>query len=189
MNHFAAKCRSSAPPSVCPVTNTEEQEEEIFQTHTPETKLDNSQLVTLQLDTGSHVRFQVDTGAQCNVVSLSVYKRATNDQTLRNVSPSRMKITAYGDATLQVIGTVVLLVWRGVFHCRLDCKLVDRMDICPLLGRKACLGMKIVSYLDNDALNKPETGNVPVYMISETGPITREELIKQYPMVFGDGDG
>ena len=83
MNHFAAKCCSNAPPSVCPVTSTEEQEEEIFQTHTPETKLDDPQLVMLQLDTGSLVRFQVDTGARCNVVPLSVYKRATNDQTLR----------------------------------------------------------------------------------------------------------
>ena len=100
-----------------------------------------------------------------------------------------MKITAYGGATLPVIGTVVLHVRQGDFHCRLDCKLVDRTDIHPLLGRKASLGMKIVSYLDNDALNKPETGNAPVYMISETGPIICEELIKQYPMVFGGGVG
>ena len=27
----------------------------------------------------------------------------------------------------------------------------------PLLGRKACIGMKIVSYLDNDAINPPVT--------------------------------
>ena len=50
---------------------------------------------------------------------------------------------------MPVIGTVLLRVWHGDYHYLLDCKLVDRMDIRPLLGRKACLGMKIVSYLDN----------------------------------------
>ena len=161
-------------PSVRPVTSTESQgeNEEIFQTYTTNASLDNSQLVTLWLESGNHVRFQVDTGAQCNVVPLSVYKKATNDTTLAQVNLSRVKITAYGGTTLPVVSTVLLRVWRGDYRCLLDCKLVDRTDILPLLGRKACLGMKIVSYLDNDELNKPETGGAPVYVIDEPGPLS-----------------
>ena len=29
----------------------------------------------------------------------------------------------------------------------------------PILGRKACLGMKIIKYLDNDQLNRPQTSD------------------------------
>ena len=55
-------------------------------------------------------------------------------------------------------------------------------DIHPLLGQKACLGMKIVSYLNNDELNKPTTGDTLVYLVNGTGPISIEQLIKQYPL-------
>ena len=43
--------------------------------------------------------------------------------------------------------------------CQLDCKLVDNSHIQPLLGRKAFLGMKIVSYLENDELHKLNVGD------------------------------
>ena len=190
-NYFAAKCRSGGSPSVRPVSSEEGQvdTEEIFQTHTSSTHLDNSQLVTLRLETGSHIRFQVDTGAQCNVLPLSIYKKATKDSALAHVSPSRMRVTAYGGTTLPVVGTVLLRVWRGKSSCRLDCKLVDGINIRPLLGRKACIGMKLVSYIDNDELNKPETGDAPVYSVGVPGPLTTQQLIQQYPAVFGDGVG
>jgi hypothetical protein len=123
MNHFAAKCHSGGSPSVQPITSSEDQgeKEEIFQTYTTNASLDDSQLVTLRLEIGSHIRFQLDTGALCNVVPLSVYKKATNDLTLAQVSPSRMRITAYGGTTLPVVGTVLLCVWRGDYHCLLNC--------------------------------------------------------------------
>ena len=41
--------------------------------------LDDSQLVTLKLESGNYLRFQPDTGAQCNVVPLHLYKKATRD--------------------------------------------------------------------------------------------------------------
>ena len=89
MNHFAAKCRSGGAPTVQPITSSDGQgeNEEIFQTCTTKSNLDDSQLVTLRLESGSHIRFQVDTGAQCNVVPLSVYKKATKDRILTQVSP------------------------------------------------------------------------------------------------------
>ena len=49
--------------------------------------LDDSQLVTLKLESGHFLRFQPDTGAQCNVVPLHLYKKATRDFNLLNVTP------------------------------------------------------------------------------------------------------
>ena len=187
-NHFAAKCLSKGNPVVHPLATEEPEDDEVFETHTVGS-LDDSQLVTLRLASGSHIRFQVDTGAQCNVVPVGIYKRATQDRGLAQVTPSRMNITAYGGAMLPVVGTVLLRVWRGTFHCRLDCKLVDRDDICPLLGRKACLGMKIISYLDNDQLNQPHTGGAPVYARTEQSPLSVKRLAEKYPTVFGGGVG
>ena len=62
-------------------------------------------------------------------------------------------------------------------HCLLECKLVDRPDIGPLLGQKAWVGMKIVSYLDNDKINKPETGGAPVYALEEGKPLSIQQLV------------
>ena len=48
---------------------------------------DDSQLATLKLESGHYLWFQPDTGAQCNVVPLHLYKKATKDFDLRNVTP------------------------------------------------------------------------------------------------------
>ena len=70
-----------------------------------------------------------------------------------------------------------------------DCKLVDCTNIRPLLGRKACVGMKIVTYLDNDALNIPNIGDTTVYTLNVPSPISKEQLVKKYPRVFNEGVG
>ena len=124
--------------------------------------LDDSHFVTLRLESGSHVRFQVDTGPQCNVMPVEIYKKSTQDVSLSKVTPAQTQVKAYGGGTLPVIGAVILRVSRGDLRCRLDCKLVNCSGIRPLLGRKTCLGMKINAYLDNDKLNKPDTGDAPV---------------------------
>ena len=49
--------------------------------------------------------------------------------------------------------------------------------------------MKIVSYLDNDMINKPNTDGSEVYTLSESRPLTKDKLISQYPDVFGEGVG
>ena len=86
---------------------------------------------------------------------------------------------AYSGAEIAVIGKVLLGVWRGGFSCRLDCKIVDKSNIRPLLGRKACLGMKIIAYLDNDKMNKPITGSSEVCVLSSgRSPLTKEQLIR-----------
>ena len=118
----------------------------MFHTSVPGFDVDASQCVILCLDNGNHVRFQEDTGAQCNVMPLDVYKRATQDFKLSHVKLGSQRITAYGGSEIKVTGQVRLRVSRGDFKCRLDCKLVNQRGIRPLLGRKACLGMKMPTW-------------------------------------------
>ena len=191
-NHFAIKCRSQRTRKVQVIEEDGEEEEEVYQTSTTGSRVDDSQCVTLKLvESGNFLRFQVDTGAQCNVVPLDLYKKATKDYRLAQVKPSSQKITAYGGSELRVVGKVLLRVRRGDVQCRLDCKLVDQQGIRPLLGRKACLGMKIVAYLDNDQINKPTAQNAEVYAVNNQNSslLTKEQLIKKYPSVFSDGVG
>ena len=44
--------------------------------------------------------------------------------------------------------------------------------------------MKIVSYLDNDMMNKPNSSGLEVYT-----QLTKEKLVNKYPKVFGEGVG
>ena len=68
-------------------------------------------------------------------------------------------------------------------------KLVDNPNIHPVMGRQACLQMKLVSYLDNNELNKPITGNLPVYALEMKMTSRKDQLLKKYPQVFGPGIG
>ena len=49
--------------------------------------------------------------------------------------------------------------------------------------------MKIVSYLDNDMMNKPNTSGSEVYTLSTDRPLTKEKLVNKYPKVFDEGVG
>lgn len=78
-----------------------------------------------------------------------------------------------------MVGSVQLRVWREGHHCKLDCKLVDCDKIWPLLGRKACLGMNIIAYLDNDSINKPNTGNAAVFALEIGEYASKQQFITQ----------
>ena len=188
LNHFAVKCRSAKNKDVKAL---EEDGEETFPVQVATVSLDDAQLVTLKLESGKCIRFQPDTGAQCNVLPVDMYRKATGDHNLTNVLPAETRITAYGGHALPVVGQVLLHVWRGSFRCRLDCKLVDSSQIRPLLGRKACLGMKIVSYLDNDKIHPPALDTVQrtVHALENQEMETMEQLVEAYPEVFAEGVG
>ena len=84
-NHFAAKCRQK---EVKATDEVEEESDEIYQTEEiSAVKLDDSQLVTVKLESGSFIRFQPDTGAQCNVIPLNIYRKASKDSKLEKVRP------------------------------------------------------------------------------------------------------
>ena len=76
-----------------------------------------------------------------------------------------MTSLAFGGSRLTVVGEVRVPVWRGDYKCILICKLVDSDNTRLILGRKACAGMKLVEYTDNDALHKPASRDAQVYPV------------------------
>ena len=187
LNHFASKCRTvTNKPSVRAIED--EDVDEVFPADVAAVHLDDSHFITLKLKSGNFMRFQVDTGAQCNVVPLDLYKQATQDISLQNVRAIQSQITAYGGTTLPVVGQAVIEVERNNHSYDLECKLVDSTNIRPLLGRGACLNMNVVTYLDNDKLNKPDTQDAEVFVIEDT-TLSLQQLVRKFPRVFKQGVG
>ena len=152
---------------------------------------DDSQLVTLTLESGYYLLFLPDTGAQCNVVPLHLYKKATKDFDLRRVTPVNTAIISYGGTSIPVLGKVHSRVWRGDFRCLLNCNLVESKRVRPILVIKACLGMNIITYQDNDQLNRPQAskGGIYTHGVLATSPVSAYQVFKRFPRVFPDGVG
>ena len=136
------------------------------------------------------MRFQPDTGAQCNVIPVELYKKATKDHNLERVEPIRTPLVAYGGTRLNVVGHVELLVERNNTKYKIACKLVDE-DSRPLLGRKACIGMNIVKYIDNDEIAKPQMPSSAQVFTADAPaePLSRDALLTKYPTVFAEKTG
>ena len=139
-NHFAAVCRSTkkrgSRPNVKAVhkdSDSDDDTEVYVISNVAALTLDDLQLVTLKVESGNYVRFQPDTGAQCNVLPVHLYKKATKDHSLKMVTQAKSSISVYGGSQLPVIGQVMLKVWRDNIKCILTCKLVDSDDIRPIL--------------------------------------------------------
>ena len=52
--------------------------------------------------------------------------------------------------------------------------------------------MNIIKYTDNDAINKPKTGNAAVYTVQKStlkDGMSKESLLKQFPQVFAEEVG
>ena len=107
------------------------------------------------------------------------------------MTPVNTAIISYGGTSIPILGKVHLCVWRGHFRCLLDCNLVDSKKVRPILGRKVCLGMNIIQYLDNDQLNRPQEFDGEVYTLDvpASSPASADQLIKSFPRVFADGMG
>ena len=196
-NHFAAMCRSRKRQSsktnktgVRVIEDSDEDDEDVYSiSDVAAVTLDDSQLVTFRLDSGNYMRFQPDTGAQCNVIPVHLYKKAAKDHKLRKVTPVKSVISAYGGSQLPVVGRVLLRVWRDNAKCLLDCKLVENDDIRPILGRKACIGMNIIKYTDNDAINKSATDGSAVFTVNNDERLSKENILQRYPKVFSETVG
>ena len=186
LNHFANKCRQKRSGSTRNSVRAIGEPDEVFPVREGATLLDDSQCVTLKLDSGNYIRFQIDSGAQCNVLPLEMYKRATKDVQMNDVTKCQSSILAFGGSRLTVVGEVRVRVWRDDYKCILICKLVDSDKIRPILGRKACVGMKLIQYTDNDALHKPATRDAQVYAV-EGALISRAAITEKSATVFGDG--
>lgn len=186
-NHFIAKCKSK---EVKAADLEDEEASEMYQTDVAAVELDDSQLVTLKLESGNFVRFQPDTGAQCDVMPLHIYKKASKDETLEKVTRTEASLVAYGGSKVKVIGFVSIRVWRNERSFRLDCRLVNNAKLHPILGIKSCLAMGIIQYKDNDLIHRPETGSASVFAVdAPRSPLSKEALMSKFPDVFGDGLG
>ena len=67
---------------------------------------------------------------------------------------------------------------------------MDSKRVRPILGRKACLGMKNIKYLDNDQLNRPRTfdgDDVYAHDVSLEPVLFADQLVKKFHCVFSDG--
>ena len=153
---------------------------------------DDSQLATLKLESGYYLWIQPDTGAQCNVVPLHLYKKATQDFDLRNLTPVNTAIIPM--VVLQFLSSGKFLrvyIWRGDFRCLLVYNLVESKRVRPILVIKVCLGMNIITHLDNDQLNRPQASDGEVYThdVPATSPVSAYQLFKRFPRVFTDGVG
>ena len=105
---------------------------------------------------------------------LHLYKKATKDFDLRNVTPVNTAIISYGGTSIPVLSKVPSRVWRGDFRCLLVCNLVESKRVRPILVIKACLGMNINTNLDNDQLNRPQAfeGGVYTHDVTATSPVS-----------------
>lgn len=125
------------------------------------------------------------------MLPLHIYKKESKDLKLEKVKPVQTSLVAYRGSKIKVIGHARLRVFRNDASCFLDCRLVESQEIRPILGKKACLGMNIIQYNDNDLLNKPKTSGAEVYTADpQTRPVlTREEILAKFPTVFSAGIG
>lgn len=57
---------------------------------------DDSQLVSLEVESGNCLQFQPHTSAQCNMIQLDLYKKATTNTELKKVKQVRTMVSAYG---------------------------------------------------------------------------------------------
>ena len=87
----------------------------------------------------------IDSGAQCNVIPLALYEKATRGYNLTHVTPAQYITVAYGGYKMPGVGLVRIRVWRGDYHCLVECKLVDSSTIRPILGRNACTAMHLIN--------------------------------------------
>jgi len=84
---------------------------------------------------------------------VQLYREAANGPNLKDVKPSKSTVSPYGGSPLPVVGQVTLRVWRDSSHVYYIALLVDQKYICPILWRKAHIGMNIFQYTDKDAIN------------------------------------
>ena len=95
LNHFATMCcstkklRSKKTPSVKAVnkdTDSDYDTEVYIINEVTGFRLDDLQSMTLKFESGNYLHFQPDTGAQCNVIPVHLYKKATKDHDLKCVT-------------------------------------------------------------------------------------------------------
>ena len=58
-----------------------------------------------------------------------------------------------------------------------------------IIGKEGLSRNEYITYLDNNSMNKPNTGNAAVFALETVGYVSKEQLIAHHPRVFEEGVG
>lgn len=184
-NHFQSRCRATNPK----VNTVEEVPEEVFRI----SKVGSRSRALITMEVGmqgnqSQVTFQLDTGAECNLISLKDYQRATGDVDLAQVKRCSHKfIKTYTNERYKILGSTELPTWRHEKRNVLPFN-ITKDDLGPLLSYSTCIGLGLITINDCDSpSNVSSLEDTPSVGIAVTVGIA--DILEEYKDVFeGLGD-
>lgn len=136
----------------------------------------------------SQVTFQLDTGAECNLISLKDYRRATGDVDLAQVMRCSHKfIKTYTNERYKILGSTELPTLRHEKRNVLPFNITED-DLVPLLSYSTCIGLGLITINDCDSPSSfSSLKDTPSVGIAVTVGIA--DLLQEYKDVFeGLGD-
>ena len=145
----------------------------------------SSALITMEVgmqSSQSQVTFQLDTGAECNLLSLKEYRRATGDVDLAQVKRCSHKfIKTYTNERYKILGSTALPTWRHGKRSVLQFNMTED-DLAPLLLYRTCIELGLVTISDCDSPSN-SSGIKDSPSIGVTVGIA--DLLEEYKDVFG----
>ena len=91
---------------------------------------------------------EIDTGVGCNVMPLYKVKELFGQEwLLQRLSPPTVRIKAYGDQEVRVLGSIVLYMHTNEKADRVIWQVTDTMGV-QILGRTQAKLMNYISYLE-----------------------------------------
>ena len=107
----------------------------------------------------------MDTGAEASVIPIEVFNQLTNTPT---VQPTKTKLTAYGGATIQPLGTRTLQC-KSKHNSHHDIKFyIVNVDSQPIVGLRGCEKLGLVKWVNT----------------TEVEELSKEALQVNYKQVF-----
>ena len=89
---------------------------------------------------------EIDTGAGCNVMPLyKVQELFGQEWLVQRLPPATVRIKAYGDQEVKVMGSIVLYMYMSEKTDRVIWQVTDTMGV-PILGRTQAKLMNYISY-------------------------------------------
>ena len=99
----------------------------------------------------SEMTFQLDTGAECNLLSMNEYRRATGDHQLTGVQHHNNKyIKTYTDERCKIMGSTTIPTWQHGHLNQLEFDITED-NLAPLLSYKSCTELGFITINDSDS--------------------------------------
>ena len=183
-NHVQSKCHSTN----LKVNNVEEVPEEVF--CISQVGTGTCAIITMEVgmqSSQSKVTFQLDTGTECNLLSLTDYRRVTADEDFTELKCCSHKfIRTYTNERYKILGSTELPTWRHGKRNVLQFNITED-DLAPLLSYSTCIGLGLVTINDCDSPSDSSGGLKDTPGVHVTTGMT--DLLEGYKDVFeGLGD-